>query len=182
MQLRVGGACVNPLLAQPPAAAPENGTTMHPDTARQAGDSADGLTDRLAEKSDAMSSDTVPTSFGVFKPVGHVMTGLPTQGQADALLDALRLAGWPPESVMHFKPRESVAELEAMVDNAGPLAGFGYEIKLLRRYLVLAREDYRWLLVKVDDGEQATAAAEAARACGATLAVYYRILTVEELI
>ena len=55
---------------------------------------------------------------------------------------------------------------------------------LLRRYLSLTEAGYRWLLVKVDDNELAAAAAAAqvARACGATLAVYYRTLTVEELI
>ena len=69
-----------------------------------------------------------------------------------------------------------------MVDSSGTLAGFGDEITLLRRYLSLTEAGYRWLLVKADDTEQATAAAEIGRVCGATLAVYYRTLTVEELI
>ena len=81
-----------------------------------------------------------------------------------------------------FTPRESVAELEALADNAGAMAGFGYEITLLRRYVALAREGYLWLLVKVDDTDEAAQAAELARVRGATLAVHYRLLTVEELI
>jgi hypothetical protein len=91
-------------------------------------------------------------------------------------------AGWASPAVREFSPRESVAELRAMVDNAGALAGFGHEITLLRRYLTLTESGYRWLLVQADDGERAAAAAEVARSCGATLAVYYRMLTVEELI
>jgi hypothetical protein len=75
-----------------------------------------------------------------------------------------------------------VAELRTMVDNAGALAGFGCEITLLRRYLTLTEEGYRWLLVKVDDIQQAAAAADVARGCGATLAVHYGTQTVEELI
>ena len=75
-----------------------------------------------------------------------------------------------------------MAELRAMVDNAGPLAGFGSEITLLKRYLALTEEGYRWLLVQADDSERAAAAAALARASGATMAVYYRTLTVEELI
>jgi hypothetical protein len=130
----------------------------------------------------AAEAQALPTSFGVFKPVGYVMMGLPTQAQVDALVVALQDAGWPGLAVRQFSPSESVAELRAMVDNAGVLAGFGYEIALLRRYLALSEAGYRWLLVKVDDGEQAAAAAEIARTCGATLAVYYRRLTVEELI
>jgi hypothetical protein len=135
-----------------------------------------------ARMSDTMAADTLPTSFGVFKPVGHVMIGLPTQAQADALVTALHGAGWASASVLHFSPSEGVPELKTMVHSAGAAAGFGYEITLLRRYLALAQEGYRWLLVKVDDGEHAAAASQFARACGATVAVYYRTLTVEDLI
>ena len=130
----------------------------------------------------AAEADALPTSFGVFKPVGYVMMGLPTQAQIDALVSALHGAGWSAPGVRQFAPRESAAELRAMVDNAGPLAGFGYEITLLKRYLALTEEGYRWLLVRADDSDRAAAAAALARASGATLAVYYRTLTVEELI
>ena len=124
----------------------------------------------------------LPTSFGVFKPVGYVMTGVPTQAQLDALVSALHSAGWPAPDVRQFSPQESVAELRTMVDSAGPLAGFGYEITLLKRYLALAEAGTQWLLVRAEDSERAASVAEEARHCGATLAVYYRTLTIEELI
>ena len=85
----------------------------------------------------AAEADGLQTSFGVFKPVGHVMVGLPSQTQADALVVALHGTGWPGARVRQFSPRESVAELQAMLDKAGPLSDFGYEIVLLRRYLSL---------------------------------------------
>ena len=129
-----------------------------------------------------VDADELPTSFGVFKPVGHVMMGLPTQAQTDGLVSALQGAGWPSSEVRQFTPRESVAELETMVDGAGAMAGFGYEITLLRRYLALARQGHCWLLVKVGSSELAAQAADMARERGATLAVHYRLLTVEELI
>ncbi len=132
--------------------------------------------------SDTLVADAAPTSFGVFKPVGWLMLGFPTQAQADTLIPALLGAGWASETVLHFKPRESVTELQALVDKAGGMAGFGYEITLLRRYLALAQQGHCWLLVKVKSVENAADAAERARACGATLAVHYRTLTVEELI
>lgn len=83
--------------------------------------------------------DSLPTSFGVFKPVGHLMLGLPAQAQADALALELQDAGWPADAVVHFTPSETEAEMAAMLDNASGLAGFGYEITLLRRYLDMAR-------------------------------------------
>ena len=135
-----------------------------------------------ATLSGTMAADSLPTSFGTFKPVGHVMMGLPTQAQVDALATALHASGWARAGVLHFTPKEEVHELQALVDNAGAMAGFGYEITLLRRYLDLAKLGYRWLLVKVDDADHAAAACEIARTSGATLAVYYRLLTVEELI
>jgi hypothetical protein len=124
----------------------------------------------------------LPTSFGAFKPVGWLMIGLPTKDRADALVLALQGAGWSGPAVRQFAPSESLPELQAMAENAGSLAGFGYEITLLRRYVALTRDGYLWMLVKVDDSERAAAAAELARAAGATLAVHYRTLTVEELI
>lgn len=135
-----------------------------------------------AASSSTMAADGLPTSFGTFKPVGHVMMGLPTQGQVDALESALHGAGWAGTAVLHFTPREELHELQALVDNAGAAAGFGFEITLLRRYVELTQQGYRWLLVKVDDLDHATAASEIARTNGATLAVYYRLLTVEEMI
>lgn len=135
-----------------------------------------------AGASDSTSFDEVPTSFGVFKPVGWLMVGLPTQALAEGLVEALHAAGWPGGEVLHFTPRESLAELEAMVENAGSMAGFGYEITLLRRYVDLAKIGYRWVLAKVDGVDHAAAAAEIARGCGATLAAHYRLLTIEELI
>ena len=141
------------------------------------------MSDEQAQTSShAVDADDLPTSFGVFKPVGHLMIGLPTQAQTDTLVSALQGAGWPSHEVRQFTPRESVAELEELVDKAGAMAGFGYEITLLRRYLALAREGQFWLLVKVGGSEHAAQAADIARERGATLAVHYRLLTVEELI
>jgi hypothetical protein len=129
---------------------------------------------------DSEREDALPTSFGVFKPVGHVMVGLPTQSQLNSLVVALHSAGWPLVAMRQIS--HSVDEMQAMLDNAGLMAGFGYEIQLLRHYMDLTEAGYFWLLVKADDMEHATAAAEVARGCGAALANYYRTLTVEELI
>jgi hypothetical protein len=131
---------------------------------------------------ETLTHDNSPTSFGVFKPVGCVMLGLPTQALVATLVERLHAAGWQREQLREFAPRETVPELEAMIADAGPLADFGYEITMLRRYLALAREGTRWLLVTVDGTEQAARVAELARPVGARLAVHYRGLTVEELI
>jgi hypothetical protein len=95
--------------------------------------------------------------------VNEVMIGLPTPAQVAALVAALHDAGWPGSTVCQFSPRESMAELRAMVDNAGTLAGFGCEITLLQRYLTLIEAGYQRLLVKVDNSERATVAGSSPR-------------------
>ena len=110
------------------------------------------------------------------------MVGLPTRALAEGLVTALQSplhdAPWLSAELLHFAPSETLEELEAMAENAGALAGFGYEITLLRRYIRLTKEGYCWLLVKVGSVERAAAAAAIARGCDATLAVHYRRLTV----
>jgi hypothetical protein len=122
------------------------------------------------------------TSFGTFKPVGHVLLGVKPDGDRDALIGALRASGIGNPSMTVFTPRETVAEMKDMIDDASILAGFGYEITAMRRLVKLSIEGFRWLLVKVDDLEAAQKAAEVAKANDVPLAWYYRMLTVEELI
>jgi len=124
----------------------------------------------------------VPTWFGLFKPVGWLMVGLPSPALADTLEQALLAAGWTDATVLRFNPGESLAQLRAMADDPGPLSDFGHEVTLLKRYVELAQQGYGWCLVKVDDNPQAAQAAAIARDGGATLAVHYRLLTMEELI
>ncbi len=125
--------------------------------------------------------EQLPTSFGTLKPVGHVLVALPTRPQQDILRTALLEDGWTAETVAEFTPRDSAQELEAMVDNASGMAGFGYELTLMRRYLELARSGHSWLLVKGDDDERVQRIGHLARLNGASAAVHYRRFTVEEL-
>lgn len=120
-------------------------------------------------------------SFGTFKPVGHVLVGIPANVSAALLERKLQSIGFD-SGLVWITPRESEAELQVLIDDASPLAGFGYEITMMRRYVDLSRNGYRWLLVKTDGDEQARAVGDAASEAGATLAVRYGRLVVEELI
>jgi len=145
-------------------------------------DPAGSAASAVEDRSDDLSHDTAPTSFGVFKPVGQVMIGLPSAAQVDSLTIALAQAGWAPEAMKGFAPRETAAEIEAMIEQAGPLAGLGYEIKMLQRYLEQTRLGTRWLLVAVDSTDHAAELAAIARQHEAVMAVHYRLLTVEDLL
>jgi hypothetical protein len=114
--------------------------------------------------------------------VGHVLLALPSQSQRDVVQTGLRLDGWPDDELIEFEPRESVPELEQMIERSSGAAGFGYEITLMRRYLDLARSGHVWLLVKVDGEDEAQRVAQLARLYGAGSAVHYRTFTVEDLL
>lgn len=129
-----------------------------------------------------VTRDNLPTSFGSFKPTGHVMIGLPDLASTQALHSALADAGWPHDHVVTFTPRETVEEMSALIDNASPLAGFGFEINMMRRYLAEARRGTRWLLVKADGEETLQRLADVAQRHGARLAVSYGPVMVRDLI
>lgn len=59
----------------------------------------------------AAEARALPTSFGVFKPVGNVKVGVPPQAQVDALVVALQDAGWPGSAVRQFSPLEGPKRL-----------------------------------------------------------------------
>lgn len=132
--------------------------------------------------SDTITRDDIPTSFGSFKPTGHVMVGLPDRDSQQSLRAALLAAGWLPEHLVDFTPRETVEEMSALIDNASPLAGFGSEITMMRRYVEEARRGTRWLLVKAEGNDTLQRLGDMARQHGARLAVAYGLLVVEELV
>jgi len=131
--------------------------------------------------SDTVNLQDLPTSFGAFKPVGHLMLGVPRGRTVDAVITALKPMGLTDDELVPFTPQESEDEMGALLDNASPLADFGYETKLMARYVELSRQGHRWLLVHCESDETARRLAEAARGAGADLAVHYRRLVVEEI-
>lgn len=131
---------------------------------------------------DTAHLETLPTSFGALKPVGHVLLALPSLAQRAVVQTGLQLDGWSDDDVIEFEPRESVAELEQLIEHSSGAAGFGYELTLMRRYLDLARSGHVWLLVKVDDDNAAQRVAQISHLYGAGSAVHYRTFTVEDLL
>lgn len=131
---------------------------------------------------DTIDKTDLPTSFGSFKPTGHVMVGVPDVPAAQALRQALLDAGWAPGDVVHFTPRETLEEMQDLVANASPLAGFGAELAMMRRYIEEADRGTRWLLARGEERETLMRLRDLAIAHRARLAVSYRTLVVEDLL
>jgi hypothetical protein len=123
-----------------------------------------------------------PVSFGAFKPVGHVIVALPDEDRAKAATAALLAAGFEEDDVLHYSADEEDSEMARLLDRASDLAGFGYEVTLMRRYRELAHEGCSWLLVYAPDEAHAARVAAVARRFDARLAEKYHRLVVEDLI
>ena len=121
-------------------------------------------------------------SFGVFKPVGHVVISLPGAEAADRAAQALRKLGLPDDAVHRYTDTEMTRRIDEDVANASPIASIGQEMNLILAHRVLAVRGYHWLVVRVTDDEQAVQVARACEAQGAERAQHYGHFIIEELI
>lgn len=121
-------------------------------------------------------------SFGVFKPVGHVVISLPDAAAADRLATALDGLGVAADGVHRYTDQEMLRQIDRDVARASPIAAIGQEMNLILAHRVLAERGYYWLIVRADDDEQALRIARAAEEEGAERAQHYGHFIIEELI
>ena len=123
-----------------------------------------------------------PQSFGAFKPVGHVVVAMPDDERAAAAVRDLRAAGFQAEDILEYTAAEEDDEMDRMLAQTSSVAGFGYEVNLMRRYQQLARQGASWLIVYAPDDDAAARVADVVRRHGARLAEKYHRLTIEDLV
>ncbi len=123
-----------------------------------------------------------PTSFGVFKPVGHVVISFPSADQAAAARQAMGDLDLPEDAIRPYTNVEMLAQIDDDLAHASPLAAVGQELNLIKAHRALAERGYHWLVVKVKDDEQARRVAERARPFGAERAQQYGAFVIVELI
>jgi hypothetical protein len=121
-------------------------------------------------------------SFGVFKPVGHVVISLPDADAADRAAHALGTLGLAPDAVRRYTDREMLRQIDVDIANASPIAAVGQEMNLILAHRVLAGRGYHWLVVYATSDEQARQIARAAEGQGAERAQHYGHFIIEELI
>lgn len=127
-------------------------------------------------------SEDRPTSFGVYKPVGHLVISFAQASQAQVAREALGALPLEAAHIHAFSDVEMVNQVAQDLKNASPLAAIGQEINLLRAHGELAERGYHFLVVKAQDDAQARRIAETVRAQGAERAQYYGHFIIEEMI
>jgi hypothetical protein len=121
-------------------------------------------------------------SFGVFKPVGHVVISFPAASQADRAVQELAGAGVGQQDVRRYSDTQMIEQIDHDLARASPVAAIGQELNLIRAQRELAEKGYHWLVVRAPDGRQASQMAEIARRHGAERAQLYGNFIIEELI
>jgi hypothetical protein len=129
-----------------------------------------------------MLKNEMPLSFGTFKPVGHVVVAMPDDASADAAVRDLRVGGFAAEDILEYSAAEEENAMNRMLQHASDLAGFGYEVSLMRRYQELAKNGACWLIVFAPADDQSPKVADAVRKHGALMAEKYHRLAVEDLL
>ncbi len=123
-----------------------------------------------------------PTSFGVFKPVGHVLMSFATAAEADAAAKALRDTGFSEADIARYSPEEMQAQAEQDIRSADALASLGQDLNLVKAHLALARQGQSFVVVSAAHGEPVQRVAEVAMRLHATRAQHYGALVIEELV
>lgn len=121
-------------------------------------------------------------AYGVFKPIGHMVVSFPTAAMAEQGRSALQELGIAPADVHPYTDREMLAQIDADLERASPLASVGQELNLIKAHRALAERGYHWLVVRVDNDEAAQRAADALKAQGAERAQLYGRFIIEEMI
>ena len=129
-----------------------------------------------------LTREDIRNLTGNFNPTGHAVLAFADDATAEQAAQALHAAGFTADDVLAYTGAAVKPRLQKMVDTAGEGAGFGYEITLLRRYLVLAGEGCGWLIVYAPDDDATARVTTVAVKFKATSAVKYNRLVNEDLV
>lgn len=94
-----------------------------------------------------MDKHNPPTTFGVFKPVGHTLMAFRSQEQLQLATQALASQGFALTAMVRYSGEEMLRLINDELQGFGPTANFGYELDLLRHHKALAQDGCPFLLV-----------------------------------
>lgn len=129
-----------------------------------------------------MDKTHIPESFGVFKPVGHIVIAFPTTADLQAALATLAQQDLASADAVRYGPAEMIAQVNLEIQAASPLASLGQELNLIKAHRTLAERGCSFLVVPAAGDAQAERVASVARAHNAVVAQRYGRFIIEELI
>jgi len=128
-----------------------------------------------------MDKTNPPTTFGVFKPVGHTLIAFYTEAELQAAVKSLSTQGFSPSSLVHYTAAEMKRQVDAELLTASPLATFGYELDLIREHKALAERGCSFLVVDAPTDILADRVADFVRTVKPATAQHYGRFMIEDL-
>lgn len=128
-----------------------------------------------------MKKTAVPTTFGVFKPVGHTLIAFLTEDELQSAVKALTALGFQDSSMVHYSAAEMAAQVDAELLAASPLASFGYELDLIRIHGDLAKKGCCFLVVEAATDILSAQVAALVHTIKPATAQHYGTLLIEDL-
>lgn len=129
-----------------------------------------------------MDKQNIPESFGVFKPVGHVVLTVRTAGDLQATEAALSEQGFAASDMVRYTPAEMIAQVNAEVEKASPLAALGQDLNLIKAHRELAQTGCSFLVVHAPEQAHVDKVNAVAHRLKAVAAQRYGRFVTEELI
>jgi hypothetical protein len=101
-----------------------------------------------------MDKNNPPTSFGVFKPVGHTVIGLASASALAKTTSLLQSKGFGTTSLIVYTPKEMVEQCDSDLLSAGVLAEIGQDLNMVKAHRELALSGASFLVVYAPDAGQ----------------------------
>ena len=128
------------------------------------------------------NKDEPPDSFGVIKPLGHVVIAFERLDNLREAHEALRALGFGDMELVRYSADEMKKQLDEQLQSATGVADLGYEIVLARHHRRLADLGCEWLIVHAPQEDRSAQVADVARQHGAALADRYGTLVIEQML
>lgn len=122
-----------------------------------------------------------PTSFGIFKPVGHTLMAFRDDTQLREAVESLESIGFTSESWVSYAPSEMIEQINAQLSAYNPLANFGYELDLVHAHKLLAEQGSSFLVVEAPTEDLAAKVATLVGHIKPVAAQHYGRLLIEDL-
>lgn len=129
-----------------------------------------------------MEKNKPPESFGVFKPVGHIVMAYRSPDALQSACGALLEQGFSQAAMLRYSSQEMTEQVDTELRNVSPLASFGHELKLIKIYRELAAAGCAFLIVHAPEDDQVARVAAVANKMRAVTAQRYGSLIIEELV
>ncbi|OGB30456.1 MAG: hypothetical protein A3F78_14745 [Burkholderiales bacterium RIFCSPLOWO2_12_FULL_61_40] len=145
-------------------------------------DKSEGLVMHENAPETCMDKNNPPLTFGVFKPVGHTVMAFQSDTDLQAAVHALAEHGFSSATWVRYAPDEMSALVDVELQDASPLAAFGYELDLAKVHRILAEQGCSFLVVHAPGKEQAERVADIARTMKAVAAQHYGTFVIEDVV